>query len=281
MANAAGSAIGSFPSSSREGWTVVAEDRGVRVVSRGQGRPVIVFSGLEGSGESCLHLVLPTVEVAPPGAPPQRPLLIDYAAEAHDTFEDLVATASRLVTDVVGNQRCALWCQSFGNLLGTQVALGSNLNIDKMVLVSPFTRLPAWKVARVVLGALRLTPGPLYRVFSGLIGRWQFGPAGGNGAHPFFASLKAITPPSLKRRAAWLHGRTFADNFRKLRAPRRAFLGSRDNLVDREEQRLFFESLAPSIGLDMIAGSGHVVLPPPVIDDARAKLRHWFWSEHV
>ena len=281
MANPSASAEGEFPTSSREGWTVVAEDRGVRVVSRGQGRPVVVFSGLEGSGESCLHLVLPTVEVAPAGGPPQRTLLVDYAAEVHDAFDDLVATSHKLVTDVVGSQPCALWCQSFGNLLGTSVVLSGGLDVQKMVLVSPFTRLPGWKVARVVLGALRLTPGPLYRAFSGLIGRWQFGPAGGNTTHPFFASLKALTPPMLQRRSAWLNGRTFADNFRKLRAPRRAFLGSRDNLVDRDEQRLFFESLAPSIELEMIEGSGHVVLPPAVIDAARAQLRRWFWSEHV
>jgi alpha-beta hydrolase superfamily lysophospholipase len=281
MANAAGWADGGFPTSSRSGWTVAAEDRGVRVLSRGEGRPVIVFSGLEGSGESCLHLVLPTIEVPPAGAPPQRPLLVDYAAEAHDRFEDLVATASRLVTGVVGTQPCAMWCQSFGNLLGTSVVLSGGLDVEKLVLVSPFTRLPRWKLTPLVLGALRLTPGALYRVFSGLIGRWQFGPAGGNRAHPFFASLKALAPPVLKRRAAWLSGRNFADNFRQLRAPHRAFLGSRDNLVDRKEQQLFFESLAPSIGLEMFEGSGHVVLPPAVIAEARTQLRGWFWSEHV
>ena len=270
---------GSFPTSSREGWTLVAEDHGVRIMSRGQGRPVIIFSGLEGSGESCLHLVLPTVEAAPAGAPAQRPLLVDYAAENHDSLEDLVATASRLLTQVVGGQPCALWCQSFGNIFGTSVLHAGGLDVRRMVLVSPFIRLPAWKVSAPVLGAVRLTPGPLYRATSGLIGDWMFGPAGGNDQHPFFASLKALTPATLKRRAAWLRGRSFADNFRRLHAPRRAFLGSKDHLVDRDEQRLFFESLAPSIRLEMIEGSGHVVLPPAIIEQARTQLKNWFWSE--
>jgi alpha-beta hydrolase superfamily lysophospholipase len=268
-----------FPTSAREGWTLLAEDRGVRVVARGQGRSVVVFSGLEGSGESCLHLVLPTVEVAPAGAPAQRTLLVDYAAEGHDTLAELVATASRLLTPIVGGQPCALWCQSFGNILGTSVLLAGGLDVRKIVMVSPFIRLPAWKVSAPVLAAVRLTPGPLYRATSGLIGDWMFGPDGGNRQHPFFASLKALAPATLQRRASWLRGHSFADNFRQLRAPRRAFLGSLDHLVDRDEQRLFFESLAPGVELEVIEGSGHVVLPPPIIEAARTQLRRWFWSE--
>jgi hypothetical protein len=268
-----------FPASSREGWTLLAQEKGVRVVTRGQGRPVVVFSGLEGSGESCLHLVLPTVEVPPAGGSPQQTLLVDYAGEDHVRFEDLVATVSRLLTPIVGGRSCALWCQSFGNILGTSVLLAGGLDVGKIVMVSPFTRLPAWKVSAPVLGAVRLTPPPLYRATSGLIGNWMFGPDGGNRQHPFFASLKALTPATLRRRASWLRGRSFADNFRQLRAPRRAFLGSRDHLVNRDEQRLFFQGLAPGIELEMIEGSGHVVLPPPIIETARAQLRQWFWSE--
>lgn len=259
---------------------VVSELNGVRLFSRGRGRPVIIVSGLEGSGESCLHLTLPTIEVPPEGAPAQRSLLVNYSLEDHATFEGLVNTSYRLVAKEVGDADCALWCQSFGNLLGTAIVERGPFRVQKTVLVSPFMRLPVWKTGLILRG-LGLVPSPLFPIYDAstyFVGDWQFGPDGGNSMHPFFASLKALTPPTLARRAGWVRGRTFADNFRNLRGPRRAFLGTRDNLIDLEEQRLFFDSLAPAIGLEMIEGSGHVPLPPPVIVDARIQLRRWFWN---
>jgi hypothetical protein len=57
-------------------WRVVATNAGIALREHGEGTPVIVFPGMEGSGESCLHLAytlpcprwLPRQRLAPLGA---------------------------------------------------------------------------------------------------------------------------------------------------------------------------------------------------------------------
>jgi hypothetical protein len=264
------------------GWEVLAERRGVRLRARGSGTPVFIFSGLEGSGESCLHLVLPTIERAGGGGGDRyRAILVDYAAEQHATFEALVETCRELVAEVALPARgCRVWCQSFGNLLGCSTVNAARLPVERFVLVSPFTTLPGWKL-RLAPPVLAVTPDFLYRWTIKPLSRWQFGPDGGNTAHPFFGSLAQLTRPILRRRVAWLRGRSFEPLFRSLTAPRKVWLGSRDRLVDLRAQRRFFDGLAAErtgLEVELITGSGHVVLPPPVIDVARQRLAEWFWS---
>src|SRR3954451_25395419 len=50
-------------------WQETAFDRGVRLLHTGDGRPVVIFPGLDGGGESCLHLVLPVL--LPADGPPR------------------------------------------------------------------------------------------------------------------------------------------------------------------------------------------------------------------
>jgi pimeloyl-ACP methyl ester carboxylesterase len=259
-------------------WHLVGEKNGVRLLARGEGRPVFIFSGLEGSGESCLHLALPTLESPPAGQPRHRALLVDYAGEAHDSFEALVDTAVQLVRSVpLGTDGCLFWCQSFGNLLGLSTMVAAGVDVRKLVLVSPFTRLPWWKVWLAPL-VLWLVPDFLYRLTAGPVSSWQFGPDGGNKKHPFFASLARITRQVLRRRVTWLRGRTFDALFRGLDVPRKVWLGTRDRLVNLREQRRFFESIARTDAkLELLEGSGHVVLPPAVIATAQARLAQWFW----
>jgi alpha-beta hydrolase superfamily lysophospholipase len=253
---------------------------GVTLRHAGEGgrAPVFVFPGMEGSGESCLHLALPVLS----GAESLRTVVVDYGPEKHASLDDLVSTAHRLVRAEAAGP-CLFWAQSFGNLLATLVAERGGLTVERFVLVSPFTRLPPWKA---YLGALslRVTPGFLYRATVGPLGRYLFGPAGDQPDHPFFGALRAAPVGDVQRRTSWLRGRRFEAAFERITAPAHVWLGVRDRLVDLEEQRAFFEALAArraNYNLSMIPGSGHVVLPSPAVASARAALAAWVSPAHA
>lgn len=266
------------------GWAPAGEGNGVVLRTRGDGRPLYVLSGLEGSGESCLHLVVPAVDARAGTSPypPVRVVLVDYAAEQHETFDQLVDTIAELVSNHQGTSpECDVWCQSFGTLLGASMIGRTGLAVERLVLVSAFRTLPAWKVW---LGppALRLAPEPLYRRTATPVSRWQFGPDGGNTGHVFYDALSRLTKDDLARRTAWLRGRSFEPEFRALRPGRgRVWLGSADRLERVGEEMAFFGTLAgrggPSLGV--LDGAGHVVLPPAVIADTRRQIGDWFWKE--
>jgi len=122
------------PGTRQAGWADLARRRGVRLRARGAGPPVVVFPGLEGSGESCLHLVLP-VAAAAGGAPHGRVILVDYAAERHRVLGELVSTVSELLGEVLSTgQAVTIWGQSFGNLLGALVAQRGGLPVRRAIL---------------------------------------------------------------------------------------------------------------------------------------------------
>jgi pimeloyl-ACP methyl ester carboxylesterase len=259
----------------------VAERNGVVLRTHGDGVPAYVFSGLEGSGESCLHLVLPTLTAPPAGRGSIRVVVVDYAEEQHASFDELVATTAALIDEHHAGGPAVVWGQSFGTLYATTVVHELALEVERMVLVSAFRTLPWWKVW---LGppVLTVTPNFLYRATSGPITKWQFGPAGGNTTHPFWDSLDRLPKSDLARRSRWLRGRSFAPAFEAQR-PRRGkvWLGSRDNLVNRKAETEFFRGLAERGPFEfaVLEGSGHVVLPPPVIEEARRQLAAWFWTD--
>lgn len=249
--------------------------------AHGDGIPAYVFSGLEGSGESCLHLVVPTLTATAAGQDPIRIVLVDYAAEQHVRFEDLVATTSALIREHHGDGGPAVvWGQSFGTLYAATVVQETGLDVQRMVLVSAFRKLPAWKVWAGP-PVLTITPNFLYKATSGPITKWQFGPAGGNTDHPFWDSLGRLPKRDLARRTKWLRGRSFAEAFEAQTPARgKVWLGSEDKLVNLKAEMEFFRGLAEKEPLEfaVLEGSGHVVLPPDVIEEARRQLAAWFWA---
>jgi pimeloyl-ACP methyl ester carboxylesterase len=270
------------PGTRQAGWADLARRRGVRLRARGAGPPVVVFPGLEGSGESCLHLVLP---VAAPGggAPHGRVILVDYAAERHRVLGELVSTVSELLGEVLSTgQAVTIWGQSFGNLLGALVAQRGGLPVRRSVLVSPFTGLPQ---ARVAAGraALTLAWRPLYRATTPAVGRCVFGPAPRGTGGPFFRAIAAAAPGDMGRRAGWLADADFASAFLTLPGRLGVWLGERDRLVDLPRQLAFFGALTrgPGSQLQVIGGSGHVVLPPVSVRYARETIADWLAREDL
>jgi pimeloyl-ACP methyl ester carboxylesterase len=257
-------------------WTELGKLRRVRLLATGEGAPVIVLSGLEGSGESCLHLVLPVV--LPAGAPARgRVILVDYAAEHHRTLSELVATVSELLNRALPTGTAVtLWGQSFGNLLAALVAQQGGMVVRRAVLVSPFTGLPQVRVA-VAGAALAVAWRPLYRATAEPVSRFVFGPAPPGTGRPFFEAVARAAPADVRRREGWLSGADLANAFLALAAPTGVWLGERDRLIDLPRQLAFFTAVTRHAGdrLTVIPGSGHVVLPPAAVTYARATLAEW------
>jgi pimeloyl-ACP methyl ester carboxylesterase len=258
-------------------WREGNSKNGVTLREFGRGKGIFIFPGMEGSGESCLHLAAPVIEQASSLGKPYRMLLVDYAHEAHKTFDELVETIHNLILEAAGQEQCIFWAQSYGNLLATGVSRRGGINIQKLVFVSPFTALPPLTTH---LGTLLMyvTPTFLYRATIGPLGRYIFGPVGDQGKHPFFDALRRATSGVVRRRTGWLRSRNFSAHFTETPSPAKVWLGKRDRLVNLDEQSAFFTELARNRSdyqMSMIEGSGHVVLPGNVVSNVRIELLEW------
>jgi alpha-beta hydrolase superfamily lysophospholipase len=247
---------------------------GVHVRALGEGgQYVFVVPGLEGSGESCLHLAVPVVQRAVSAGHGLSVALIDYAQEQHRTFEDLAETVRGLIREVAGDSPCVLWGQSFGNLLVANTAAAHETNIDRLVMVSPFISLPRTKV-RIGVALMSVTPHFVYRVSGAVPSRILFGPVGDRANHPFFAALQRQEPRDAARRIAWL-SRVFDRDFAAASQPTCVWLGAADRLVDLATQRAYFEAQAVArrnYRLRIVSGAGHVFLPTQVVSRVHGEL---------
>src|ERR1044072_864005 len=94
---------------------------GVLIQTWGEGTPLLVIPGLEGSGESCLHLVVPAVEEIRKLGTPVQLCLINYSKEKHDSIDELEETIEELIDKTYGKQELLIYSQSFGNLLTAKI----------------------------------------------------------------------------------------------------------------------------------------------------------------
>jgi pimeloyl-ACP methyl ester carboxylesterase len=258
-------------------WHEVAGKGGVTLREYGEGRAVYIFPGMEGSGESCLQLVVPVIERIHGDGTALRPVLVDYAQENHRTIDDLIGTIHDLICATSASEACIFWGQSFGNLLAAGVARRGGIEIRKVIMVSAFTRLPPLR-ARAGATVMALTPAPVYRATIKPLGRYLFGPVGDQPDHPFFDALRRGDPAAAARRTGWLRRREFSSLFIDISAPTKVWLGQEDRLVDLSEQRAFFKALATGhtgYELAMIRGSGHVVLPTTAVQRLRSDMLTW------
>jgi len=235
---------------------------------------IFLVPGMEGSGESCVHLVEQVLLHAVEAGLAYHLDLIDYSAERCGQFDELARAVNALMrtqlalrASTVKVNSAILWAQSFGNLLALAAASLGDLQFSNAVLVSPFTNLPPWTLVPAV-AATTITPTPLYRATIGPIARYLFGPAGDQPEHAFFAAMKRADAPTVHRRIAWLKGADFSSLFVRNKLETTVFLGTQDRLIDLQKQRNFFSELPYICGsyrFAEIAGSGHVVLPSNVV----------------
>lgn len=251
-------------------WDVVGEAAGVRVRAHGSGAPVVVVPGMEGDGTSCLHVV-EAVRQRLGTTAPLRVLLVDYGAERHRGLAELEAS----VLEALGTRAGAapiVWGQSFGCLLAAVVARA--LDARALVLVSPFTRLPAGRTTAA--RSLAVTPRSLYAWTSPTVSRWLFGPVGTHRDHPFFATLAHAAPGDVARRTSWLRGRDLRERFEGRARPTCAWFGTQDRLIDLPEQLDAFGTiLGPGARLGLVPGAGHVVLPDAAVVRLADGLADW------
>jgi pimeloyl-ACP methyl ester carboxylesterase len=250
---------------------------GVRLLARGSGPTVVVFPGMEGSGESCLRLAS---EVVLTGPGEGRLVMVDYAEERHRFMGALVETIAGLLEHHVGRVPLTLWGQSFGNLLLAGVAPLLASPVRATVLVSPFTGLPSMRT-RMAHAVLSITPQALYSASATLVSRGVFGPAPRGTGEAFFAALGRMRIADLCRRVGWLCHGDMAGVFQSLPAPVGVWFADEDRLVDLPRQVAFFTALTRALGgrTTVLDGCGHVLLPERAVQVAIQEIRDWLTAQ--
>jgi pimeloyl-ACP methyl ester carboxylesterase len=229
---------------------------------------VVVFPGMEGSGESCLRLAADAVQ--------GQLVLVDYSQERHRFMGALVDTIAELIERHLGRSPLTWWGQSFGNLLLGSVAPLIAAPVTKTVLVSPFTGLPFTRL-RLARAALSVTPQGLYSAATPVVARAVFGPAPIGSGGEFFAALGGMRIADLRRRLGWLRAGDLAGVFSSLRGPLGVWFGDSDRLVDLPRQVAFFTALTRAVEgrVTVLDGCGHVLLPAPLVEVAARDIRDW------
>lgn len=246
---------------------------GVRLLAAGSGATVVVFPGMEGSGESCLRLASSVVLTGPGEG---RLVLVDYAQERHRFLGALVETIAGLLEHHVGRTPLTLWGQSFGNLLLAGVAPLLAAPVRATVLVSPFTGLPATRT-RLAHAVLSVTPQALYSATATIVSRGVFGPAPRGTGEAFFAALGRMHITDLRRRVGWLLRGDLAGMYQSLPGPVGVWFADQDRLVDLPRQVAFFTALTRALGgrTTVLDGCGHVLLPERAVQVAIQEIRDW------
>jgi hypothetical protein len=257
-------------------WRELGRAGGVRLLATGSGPTVVLFPGMEGSGESCLHLAR---QVLLTGTRPARLALVDYSGERHRFLGSLVDTIAGLLDSTLGGAPITWWGQSFGNLLLGCVQPLVAAPVRNTVLVSPFTGLPTTRL-RVVHAILAATPQTVYSASTPFVSRTVFGPAPRGTGDEFFTALGRMSIADIRRRVGWILAGDLAGVFQSLPGPLGVWFGGQDRLVDLPRQLAFFTALTRATGgwVNVIDGCGHVLLPPHAVETAGRDIEDWLDS---
>jgi hypothetical protein len=243
---------------------VAGSTHGINLLKFGKGPALVVFPGMEGSGESCLQVVAAALNLCPRK---YSVVLVDYSSEQHNSLNELQTALKGLLSGLL-EPPLRVWCQSFGNVLFAGL-IAEALRPDSSVLVSPFTGLDAWKVRSSIISSK--LPEPVQRVAAVPIMRYIFGPAGDQPDHPFFAAVSNMSRASFARRTSWLAGQDFRDRFRGPIKAAKIWFGSEDHLIRRQMEMQFFSSLEEAT-VRVLDGAGHVLLPTAVVAQAAMQI---------
>jgi len=253
----------------------VQEKNGVKIQTWGNGTPLVVIPGLEGSGESCLHFIVPAVEAGRTSGVSLQLCLVNYAQEQHKDIDSLGRTIEELLLANYQKEAVLIYSQSFGNLLMARLGSGDNLAIKRVFMISPFTKLPGL-MSKISYYSLFVTPTWVYRNTIKPMARYVFGPVGNsNKKHPFFDALTRATSSGVRRQTRWLLKLDYEEVFPKIKAPAIISLGVKDRLVNIKEQIAYYEAACSTRNdwkLVLNQNNGHVIFMPEEIDWAKDEI---------
>lgn len=262
----------------------IAEKNGVKIRVWGSGKPLVVFPGLEGSGESCLHFIVPAIETMTNVNLAVQLVLVDYSKESHTKIESLEATIENLLLASFNQQPLLVYAQSFGNLLASSIVSAGNLNVENLFMISPFIKVPRFMIS-IAHYSLYVTPNFLYRSMIKPMGRYVFGPTGEqNKNHPFFNALARAVVREVKRQTRWLVRLDHKEVFSNIPIPFTVLLGKKDRLVAIEKEISFFQSICDekvNRKLVLNENNGHVIFIPEEIENAKGLIEDFLKSHFL
>ncbi|MCH8330263.1 MAG: hypothetical protein IH946_02610 [Bacteroidetes bacterium] len=251
------------------------EENGVVIQTWGEGVPLVVIPGLEGSGESCLHFIVPAVEELLEQGVSFQLCLVNYSSEMCKTVDDLSETIERLLQKTYQEKELLVFSQSFGNLLTAKIGSRARLPIKGIFMISPFMKVP-YLLIRLAYLSMFMTPTWLYRATIKPLGRYVFGPTGKAGRfHPFFEALTRATSRHVRRQTGWLVPLNYETVYPELEVPVTIVLGRLDRLVNIEKEIANFESLCSKRNdwkLLINDNNGHVIFIQNEVDWAKNDL---------
>ena len=254
-------------------WNVIASEDGVALRICGEGRPLVLIPGMEGSGESCLDLAEWIINKSQKNGNGIQVILVDYKNEQSNTLLDLVMIIENLLQHHL-NEPFMLWSQSFGNIIATKMLFRQKIKPSRHLLMSPFAIVPKFKL---MIGQLliRLTPRLLYRKWTPIISRWVFGPM--TDVHPFLDALASEDPKNYSRRISWLFIGNVTDQFSYSAFPRAVWIGSCDKLINPCQQLKFFKANpdAALLEINVIKKTGHMLFPEVIGEENCFRLLSW------
>jgi len=229
--------------------------------------PLVAIPGIDGSPASIEPIVRRLGD--------SRPVLVaDYRAEVNPTLERLTDEIAEAVAPEVGGGPVDVLGQSIGTVVAAQLAIRKGLDVRRVVLIGPFTRLD-WPKLRLSNLMTRLSPQWLYRLSGPPLMAYECGPVGDGWRHPFFAATFRSDPEGVIKRTRWEIGRDFAQDLERIDLPGLVLIGAKDRFVpdpQREVERLRSLFVGKQVRVEVVPEAGHVLLPTTAIERAAREI---------
>jgi pimeloyl-ACP methyl ester carboxylesterase len=243
-------------------------DYEARLSVTGKGRPLLMISGMDGTGQ-LFYRQVPRLERDYRVA---TYALRDEADRMEVLVEDLVrihelATPTEEPAVVVG--------ESFGGTVALSFALAHPKRVGELVVLNSFPRFLPQTRLRFAILAVRLAPWnvmPLVRRVTAL--RLHSSHTRPEDIRRFLAVTRATTRLGYLNRLRILQRLDLRDRLHEIQAPVLFLAAAQDHLVPSVEQAVLMADRVPDATLRVLDGHGHICLIAPDLD-LRAILEEW------
>jgi len=223
----------------------------------GQGPPLVYVPGIDGGGDLLLGTAARLEQRF-------RLLRLAYRPDGDDTYEALARAVVALL-ESLGVERAPFLAESFGGALGLQLALDHPGCVRGLAIVNGFAHFR--RRARLALSALVLpfVPSPFFQIGRRTLGpRALIGPRRDPRVERLFLACPGIEcDEGYARRLRMVRAVDLRPRLAQIRRPVALFASERDRVVDSLFQAREMAARIPGATLEVLAGSGHVVLPFP------------------